>query len=352
MNQYDELYVFRQAKLADVDRLMSFIRKHWRSNHIFGNDRDFFVYEHGDGDDVNFILCENKQHGDIVGMHGFIPYSLNEQLRHICGCMTMVKKDVPIPMLGVELIKRFIVMTGYKTYCGIGTNPNTMVPLVKRLFRRHVGKMEHYYRLNDRVENFRIAKISNSNSATVENFTVNDIRSAQLVALKSFDDVTQKFTLNQSYRFLPYKEDWYIEKRYFNHPIYNYKVWGVSIDDVVCALLIGRCVEMNEAKILRFVDFIGEIENLSLIADGVKEIIESEEYEYADFLLCNVPEQIMNRAGFLKKVEDSGIIIPNYFEPFVQSNVEVWYETSDEDMILFRADADADRPNQRQGLNR
>ena len=34
-------------------------------------------------------------------------------------------------MLGVELIKRFIDIVNYKTYCGIGTNPQTMVPLAK-----------------------------------------------------------------------------------------------------------------------------------------------------------------------------------------------------------------------------
>lgn len=341
MNKYDELYTFRHAKMSDVDRLMRFIRENWRANHILGNDREFFLYEHGCGEEINFIICEDKKNSEIVGMHGYIPYSFNSELRHVCGVMTMVKKDVVIPMLGVELIKRFIEITKYKTYCGIGTDPNTMVPLVKRLFHRNAGKMDHYYQLNEEVNDFNIARIINRKECLPDR----EINQAELVEFKDFQEVKNKFVLNKSYRFLPYKEDWYIEKRYFNHPIYHYRVWGIVIDGEVLALLVGRQVVLEKAKILRFVDFIGDIENLALIGKAAKAIIISNGYEYADFLLHGVPEDVMNKAGFVRKMEEEENIIPNYFEPFVQSNVEIWFETTTEDMIIFRADADADRPN-------
>ena len=57
MSRYNEQYIFRKANIADVDRLMRFIREHWRADHILGNDRDFFLYEHGNGKEVNFVIC-------------------------------------------------------------------------------------------------------------------------------------------------------------------------------------------------------------------------------------------------------------------------------------------------------
>jgi hypothetical protein len=342
VNKYDELYIFREATINDVDKLMHFIKEHWRANHILGNDRDFFLYEHGNGDNINFVICQDRKSGEIVGMQGYIPYSREEERRHICGVMTMVKKGITTPLLGVELMKRFIDIINHKTYFGIGTNPQTMVPLVKRLFGRFVFKSTHYYRLNEKVDSFKVAKIvdrKKSSETIVEN------SAAQLVEFSSFEEVKRNFALNKAYKFLPYKEDWYIKKRYFDHPIYRYRVWGIPVKGTILALLFGREVECADRKILRFVDFIGNIEDLVHASKGVKDIIEADSFEYADFLLHGIPERIMNKSGFVRKDEEDGNIIPNYFEPFVQNNVDIWLETSQEDMVVFKGDSDQDRPN-------
>jgi len=344
LNKYDERYNFRKAKVNDLDRLMKFIREYWRADHILGNDREFFTYEHGDGENINFILCEDKKDHEIVGMQGFIPYSKNEDLLHICGVMTMVKKDVDIPMLGVELMTRFKDMMQYKTFCGLGTNPKTMVPIAKRFFHRYVGKMEHYYRLNSTINKFKIAKIVNRK---MTEFASGDNNQVKMVEFKKFDEVKASLELNKSYRQLPYKEDWYIEKRYFDHPVYHYRAFGIMVDATAKAILLGRQVKHEGTKILRFVDFIGNVEDMTLAEKGIRNIIEEEGYEYADFILHGVPESIMNKIGFVRKREEDSNVIPNYFEPFVQSNVDIWFEASEEDLILFRADADGDRPNMR-----
>ena len=256
-------------------------------------------------------------------------------------CYDNGKKGGSYSYVGVELIKRFIDIVNYKTYCGIGTNPQTMVPLAKRLFGRFVCKSAHYYQLNEKVEVFEIAKIvdrKKSCGAIVES------NSAQLVEFNNFEEVKRNFVLNKVYKFLPYKEDWYIKKRYFNHPIYRYRVWGIVVNEVCLGLLFGRQVERGNAKIIRFVDFI-DIEDLALAGKGIKGIIETNSYEYADFLLHGIPERIMIKSGFVRKIEEEGNIIPNYFEPFVQSNVDIWLETSHEEMVVFKGDSDADRPN-------
>src|SRR3990167_7412884 len=301
MNRYDEQYLFRKATITDVDRIMRFIRAYWREDHILGNNREFFLYEHGHGEDVNFVICEDRGNDELVGIHGFIPYSHHRELAHVCGVMTMVKKDITIPMLGVELIKRFITITGYKTYCGIGTNSKTMVPLVKRLLHRHVGKMQHYYCLNEAVKDFKVAKIVDRKKCSL---VADDSHQTQLLEFKDFDDLKKRFVLNKPYCFLPYKESWYLEKRYVHHPIYNYRMWGIDISGQVVALLVSREVIYKNTKILRFVDFIGEITDLARIGASVKKMIKRDQYEYADFLLYGVPEHIMCQAGFVLKSEE------------------------------------------------
>ena len=62
-----------------------------------------------------------------------------------------------------------------------------------------------------------------------------------------------------------------------------------------------------------------------------------------------------NIKEIIKKNNDSRIryyendinILPQYFEPFVQKNIERWFETTDKDMIIFKGDGDGDRPSER-----
>ena len=76
--------------------------------------------------------------------------------------------------------------------------------------------------------------------------------SAQLVEFNNFEEVKRNFVLNKVYKFLPYKEDWYIKKRYFNHPIYRYRVWGIVVNEVCLAPFIwsaGRAWKCKDYQI-------------------------------------------------------------------------------------------------------
>ncbi len=36
-----------------------------------------------------------------------------------------------------------------------------------------------------------------------------------------------------------------------------------------------------------------------------------------------------------------------YFDPFLRENIEIWYQKSKEEIVIFKADGDQDRPNHR-----
>ncbi|MBC3804837.1 hypothetical protein GH808_10380 [Acetobacterium fimetarium] len=340
MNKYDENYNFRQANSDDIDKIMCFIKRKWRNNHILGNNKDFFLYEHGNEDKLNFIICEDKSTGKMVGMHGFIPYSNSDhQYYHVCAVMIMVSGENLIPMVGVELIKRFISITNYQTYCGIGTNPETMVPLGKHLFGRTTGIMQHYYRLND-LSDYKIAVIKNKKIQRLDNQL-----NAVLVNVENLTDLDGFFDFEKKYEKLPYKSKKYIEKRYFLHPIYKYLKWKVIYEDETKGLLVGKEITVNGSTIMRIVDYIGDLSVLKYLGEPIKLMLNNKNYEYVDCFSNGLAREDMEQAGFFLLEKEDKNIIPNYFEPFIQKNVEIWFETSEKDMVLFKADADADRPN-------
>ena len=85
---------------------------------------------------------------------------------------------------------------------------------------------------------------------------------------------------------------------------------GIEENNSVVALLIGREINQNNSKILRFIDFIGEVDNLALLGSEIKKLIDQNCYEYIDFLLSGISESVMNRCGFILKKKMMKILYP------------------------------------------
>ena len=49
-NKFSEIFDFRKALYSDLENIMRFIREFWGTHHILGNDKEFFIYEHGNDD--------------------------------------------------------------------------------------------------------------------------------------------------------------------------------------------------------------------------------------------------------------------------------------------------------------
>ena len=73
------------------------------------------------------------------------------------------------------------------------------------------------------------------------------------------------------------------------------------------------------------------------------------QYEYIDLMAGTLPVELMSKSGFVLREPEDTNIIPTYFEPFVQENINIWYQKSDPDIVIFKADGDQDRPNSRKG---
>lgn len=337
MNRFDEMYDIRLAYYNEIEEIMAFIDQNWKKGHILGNDRNFFEYEHVINGQVTYVIAKDRESKEIHGILGYLPASSDRDKYDIWGVVWKVNEKAA-PMLGMELKKRVISLTKARTELGIGANPRTSIPLLKRILHYDTGKMNHYYCVSPKRD-YKIAKIEH------EPVRMIDTSSETVVEkLDNIKEVEERFDFTLNIRHIPYKDAWYINRRYFTHPIYKYEVYGLSVQDGKTeAILICREQRQNGAKALRIVDYIGNQQLLQGISKFIEEKLT--EYEYVDFYCLGFEESYILKAGFTLREENDTNIIPNFFSPFVQENIDIWVDSSKEGCLFFKADGDQDRPN-------
>lgn len=337
MNAYDKKYDIRLARYDEIDEIMHFIKEKWNSDHILANNRAYFEYEYVCGNDVHFLLAKSREDNQIAGIIGYIPASKDEEYLDIWTVMWKVKEGV-MPLLGMELLKRVKEVVKARASLGVGDNPKTTIRLLNKMTDYETGKMKHFYKLSKTLP-FSIAKIEKPV------FTSQDIinASVSVIKIESIEQLDEMFDYDVLKENIPYKDSWYISHRYFKHPVYSYQIYGLQEAGMVKALLITRVQEYNDSKVLRIIDYIGK---QSLFA-GLQEFFEEKlnEYEYIDFYVLGFDYQYIVDAGFIERQDEDTNIIPNYFYPFEQKNINIWCSGSEKGGLYCKGDSDQDRPN-------
>lgn len=345
MNKYDERYDIRLAKLEDIPDIMQFINDYWKKGHILSVDRELFEYEFVYNDQVNFTLALDKITHSIEGILGYLNTSNpeNEKAKDIWGSIWKVKEG-NIPFLGIEILKRMKILTQCRMELGSGVNPKTAAPILRKVFKDTVSKMQHFYLLNKTFEEFNVAKIY---SICKIPYIVNDV--VEIKTVSDAEELQKFFNVNVLQDKLPYKDLWYVNKRFYQHPYYDYKVYSLKkYEDSLCsAILITKEIHVKNNKILRIVDYLGDRMLFQYLGEYLTDLIIKERYEYIDFYVFGFEKQYIVNSGFKLKDENDTNIIPNYFEPFERKNVDIWvnYPSRYKQVQFFKADADQDRPN-------
>lgn len=330
-------HIIRLAEYSDIPSILDFIKKEWNSDHIYVKNALFFEYEHYIDGRVNGILAISRKTSNIDAIWLF--YQTKRELKgaDLFGGIWCVAKNCSVPMLGYKVVCSAKELTGARGHTGVGINPQTTVKIVRRMKDQYVGKMEHYYRIADKRE-YKVAVVEKKIIIPYK-----EEENCRLIGFNSIQQLTQNYVLPEYETTYPYKDEWYINKRYFNHPIYQYKVYGIKIRNRTEGILIARSVRQNGVRILRIVDFIGNYDAISNIGNEIQNLIEKDNYEYVDFYEYGIDDSIMSEAGFAKVSDEN--IIPNYFEPFVRKNIDLWFHSPYTNYTVFKADADQDRPN-------
>ncbi|MCR5701972.1 MAG: hypothetical protein K6G76_07505 [Lachnospiraceae bacterium] len=347
MGRFDELfeqkYEFRLAQRSDIDAIMAYIDECWKKGHILAKNRDLFEYEFCEGEDVHFLLAIDRTSGEIQGLDGYY-YTSSRRTGDfdVWGSMWSVRKDRKnLPMLGIAIANHYYKIIGYRYELGVGVNKDTATPLHQRHFNVATGILNHYYMLNN-ISTYKIAKIVKPCylSADINNDSYFLREASDIQVVEKYFSFLDKITT------YPYKDGWYVKHRFFDHPVYKYKVMLIMENDVEAeAVIILKDVVKDDRHVIRIVDYMGDISALSGVTNQLYKLMD-DTCEYIDFYCFGYDEQEIINAGFVKREIDDENIIPSYFEPFEQRNVDYWFNSdAPENFVICKADADQDRPN-------
>lgn len=332
----EKVYI-KQAEKKDIDKIVEFIKENWYiKNHVFVRERSVFNDQHVINDKVNFVIGVGEETEKIYGVCGYTISNLTEQPEVYPSLYQTIKSSNT--MLGIDLMKELQILTNAKCLMSPGIRYNTKV--LYDFLGYRTGVMDHYYRIADQQE-YKIAKIEEKIIPDV------NVKGYTFKLFKNIEEVKDIFKFEKFRERIPYKDAWCVNHRFFENVGYQYKVYGIIKDDGSCtAIFAGRDIKYNGATIFKVVDYIGNDEDIAYCSSAFDKLIKEYQYEYIDIYEHGMPDKYMERAGFVKIRKNDVNIIPQYFEPFEQKNIDIYYYTSNmEGCHLFRADGGQDRPN-------
>ena len=330
----------RRSSKEDIPAVMDFISSHWQSEHVLAKNRSLMEWQHCSEDGCNYILASEE--GILVGVLGYIPTrryddELSAKNNIVWLALWKVRDDYHSSMVGLKLLKTLETLEPSSIMAVIGINSNHP-PMYKALgFQVH--ELGQYYLANPYTSQNLIQNPENLSLATaifgranLKRVDYSDLENIRFSALKTS----------------AFKTIEYFKKRFILHPFYHYELYGIFLDSSLRAAIATRIAEHNGSRVLRIVDFIGEISILSDCGSAFQKLMAEQHLEYMDFWQCGISPEVLARAGFHKVDPTGELICPNYFEPFVAENSRITCcvkGSLDESFIVCRADGDQDRPN-------
>lgn len=328
-------YTIRFATENDIDSIMRFINENWKKNHILSKDRVLFEWQYMNNNKVNMVLgLDEKQ--EIQGVLGYIPYDSSDNKDY---ALSLWKAKSGTSFLGVKLIMFLMDNEPHRHLFCPGINVNTSAGIYHRL-GIGTGKMKQWYRLSN-LEDYKIAKIESRNIPKYNG--INQLSLVKVSSFEEFKDVVDENFISKSV--VPYKSFTYLEKRYFNHPTYEYLVYVVrSEKQKAKSAVVLRVQKYNDSIVLRLIDILGDYSQIAYITQEIDCLLYKLGAEYIDMYEIGLDDELLLSSGWLP-VGANENIIPNYFAPYTQCNVDINYCSSDKNIVLFKGDGDQDRPN-------
>lgn len=334
-----------EVPLCEYDKLLKFIKYSWKENHAFVKSRELLDFQHLDREReiYHFIVAENQITGDFDALVGYIPLSQFdkslEENGDYWGAIWKRRDDIvndEIKGMGFFVWDRMFRLPHFQSHGAISmSNDARMMYKARRL---PINIMKQYYILNEDVKEFHIAGNILNSSIVKPAFETEtcELRWVDLNEIKENE-------IKPVYR--PFKSLQFFINRYQKHPIYHYGFLGLYKGRELKAILAVREIIVNNTKVLRIVDVLGEPQGN--IYKSSQKLMKDNGYEYLDILNYGIDEKLFDSMGFTKLDLNNDLpIIPNYFEPFVQKNIkfEISYKAKFP-YVAFKGDADQDRPN-------
>lgn len=324
------------AKIKDLSSIMKFFSDEWSPDHILSKDKDFFLYQYGSQENLNFVLAKDIK-GSISATLGFIPTSADKN-SPIFTTMWKVSNNSSSATLGLKLFS-YLQDLNIGPLMSVGINEKTED--IYKLLKLHVGSLEQYFIPNKNLKRFQIAQFSekifqdSQKKEYLTNWTIDFID----------PHIFKDFFLTNSGSL---KDFDFIKRRYCDHPYFKYKFLGAFNQKNLISLMIIREVSYKNSKALRIIDYFGEEVYIAKFTLFLKELIVNNAYEYIDFFCFGLDQKNLQNAGFSKScISDHINIIPDHFDPFHKKNIAIkFFAQKDKigNLKLFKGDGDQDCP--------
>ena len=312
---------------ADVADVVRFLDEEWKRGHVLVTSRALLDWQYRNADgSYSFLVA--RQSGEVVGLVGYIAtrrYDASLAGANVLWLTTWtVKREAGAAALGLSLLQRGRTAAAHVAIGALGLNPATCAIYSTLGFR--VGELEHYAVDRRGTDAAKSSSISAVDATTRGDFDSLTISSGAAVA--------------------PRKTARYFHDRYVAHPFYAYRVVCLRDGETPVGLLATRVAEHDGWRALRIVDFIGEPAVLGRCGGVIQSLLREHDTVYADVYNIGIDASVFERAGFRRIDPDGAEIVPDHFEPFEARNVRLFFAVHGaNDVMLFKGDADQDRPN-------
>ncbi len=319
-------YIINIATPGDKKKILNFINKFWKKNHILIKSKKLFDFQHKGKKKLNWVIAKNKITQKIEGILGLISknyYSKGYISKNddIWIAIIMVAYPLrPSKGLGTQMIKFFYKKFNPNSISAIGINQ-----AVSNLYKKIGFKIEY-------LNQYYLKKLKKINKLKFEDQKHLNITTdfTKIIKFKNYD---QKF---KNYK--------YFLNRYFKHPIYKYHLFIVYEKKIIKNFIVLRIIKYKNKKAIRIVD----IGNINLIKIFKKNfflhLINLFKANHVDFINYGLKKLTIKKIGLkLRK----NVFIPHHFEPYEEKNIDVMisYISKDKNFYVFKGDSDLDRPS-------
>ena len=292
----------------------------------------------------------------LVGIYLYIPLSHFDRklknYKHFFGSLWTVEGfQKGKRLIDANRKKIFIALRLFQTtFKLLKVNLDIAIGLEKRFSKFHesqkyekIQKLSHHFLVSPYINKTRIL-----DKSILQNIKQKKVKlNIKYKRIRKTGEL-KKINIDNLFKFqIPIKSKTYLINRYLKHPIYKYHLYQI-ISKKTSNICVFRRVKYKNVNIIRFVDFIGSNKSFANLKSFLPEILKLYNAEYLDFYNYGIPKNILDKSGLIDK-ENKNIVIPNYFEPFVNENTDIYFGyrkfLSKGKVRIFKGDGDLDRPS-------